>query len=497
MDEEDIYRNGQAGGSRKRKRAPEVAIAEQHHQMYGDALLDHFVVVSDEAASGGVGPPMPPVPPPGYPPDRAIDEQQHTALHWAASMGDIPVVRIFLERNADTCTRNVRGETPLIRGVMFTNNYEKGTMGQLVDLLKDSICVQDNFNGTILHHIAATTQSHSRKKTARHYLEVLLNKLSQLLPPHELLNFLNARDLKGDTALHIVARNNARKCVRTLIGRGAVSDLLNNDRETADQLIHHSRSTRHDDYILGSSSPAQGAMTLTNGYAEHHSPSNALITQASPNYSTAAARSFSSSFAPLVSGKGVQIALALDSEVQDKDADLEEASRLQQKAELERRSVRQKMFALMTTADAEDEEQDHENLVKASNDLKGTSESYLEQSQHRELHGEVRAEEQRLPAEAHRPKSNGVAILSDDSLTEKTQPGTDLALEQKQRDTLVGLVCQAQATAGMSAQGESCKELIATLTGVSQEEVVALVPELLEELEMAKMDGGGKVAIVA
>jgi len=495
MDEDDLYRNNYAGGSRKRKRAPEVAVAEQHHQMYGDTLLDYFVLASDDSAPGGLEPPMPPVPPPGYPPDRAIDDQGHTAIHWAAAMGDIPVVRIFLERHADIAARNIRGETPLIRAVMFTNNYEKGTMSQLVELLKDSICIQDNFNGTILHHVAATTQSHSRKKMARYYVDVLLNRLSQLLPPLEFSNFLNARDLKGDTALHIVARNNARKCVRTLLGRGAIGDLLNNDRETADQLIHLARATRHEDYALASSSPTQD-LALTNGYTSARPSAHALITQPSPNYTTAAARSFSSSFGPLVSGKGLQIALALDSEVQDKDTDIAEAQRLLQNAEQERHLVRQKTFALMTSMDVGEDEQELDDLTRDHANLNAVAQSYIEQTQHRELHNEVRANEKRLPAAAHRPQTNGVTSPSDESVKEKYQVAMHLAAEQEGRKESVMAVVHAQATAGMSDKGESCKELIASLTGVSHEDVVGLVPELLEELEMARMDVGGKVGIV-
>ena len=492
MDEDDVYRNNYAGGSRKRKRASEMAVMEQHHQLYGDELLDYFVQTSDDATPGRLEPPSPPPVPSEYPPDRAIDDQNHRALHWAAAMGDIPVVRMFLERNADIGARNIRGETPLIRAVIFTNNYEKGTMPQLVDFLKDSVCIQDNFNATILHHVAATTQSHSRKKIARYYLDVLLSKLSQLLPPQDFSTFVNARDSKGDTALHIVARNNARKCVRTLLGRGAVGDLPNNERETADQIIHLARSTRHDDYALASSSPPHGQLTLTNGYPATQPPNH----QPSPNYTTAAARSFSSSFGPLVSGKGLQIALALDSEVQDKDTDLADASRLLQNAEQERHLIRQQTFALMTTLDAGEDEHELEELATEYSELKAISESYLEQSQHRELHAEVRAEEQMLPAEAHRPNlSNGVMSV-DEGLQEKLKVAVELSAEQERRKRLVETVVQAQAEAGMSEKGESCKELIASLTGVAREDVGGLVPELLEELEMARMDGGGKMVAV-
>jgi len=158
--------------------------------------------------------------------------------------------------------------------------------------------------------------------------------------------------------------------------------------------------------------------------------------------------------------------------------------------------VRQKTFALMTNMDVGEDEQELDDLTRDHAALKAVAQSYLEQTQHQELHGEVRAKEKRLPAEAHRLQTNGVTSPSDESVKEKCQFATELAAEQESRKESVMAVVQAQATAGMSDRGESCKELIASLTGVSHEEVVGLVPELLEELEMARMDGGAKVAIV-
>ena len=487
--QEDDYRGAYSGASRKRKRAPEAVMVDQHHQLYGDSLLDYFVLSSENPVGLESG--MPPSPPPGYQVDRAIDDQQHTAIHWAAAMADIPVVRLFLDLSADIGARNIRGETPLIRAVIFTNNYEKHTMGQLVDLLKDSICIHDNFSGTVLHHIAATTQSQSRKKVARYYFDVLLSKLSQMLPPPEFTNFLNARDLKGDTALHIVARNNARKCIRTLLGRGAAGDIPNNDRETADQLIHLARLQRHDEYALASSSPVPHEPSLTNGHITTYRTEPSLtIQKQSPKYSTAAACSFSDFFGPLASGKGLQIALALDSEVQDKSADLAEGQRLLHNVENERHLVRQRTFALMTGMDVGEDEQELEDLKREHKDLQAVTQSFLEQSQHRELHQEIRFGETQLPRSAHRVEINGANNnLPEPVLAEKFIAAHHLAGEQDKRRRMVESVVRAQATAGMSEKGEGCKELIAQLTGVGRDEVGGLVPELLEELEMSKTEG--------
>ncbi len=49
------------------------------------------------------------------------------------------------------------------------------------------------------------------------------------------------------------------------------------------------------------------------------------------------------------------------------------------------------------------------------------------------------------------------------------------------------------ASAGMSDKGNEFKRLIATAMGVGEEEVEKMVPDLLEELEMSKLEDGGAV----
>lgn len=482
QDRDTPYYTHQISG-RKRKRAAEAEIADQHQTLYADTLLDYFMLSGSDSPPFGLEPPMPP---PDYEVDRPIDDLGHTALHWATAMGDISVVKTFLDLNADARARNARGETPLIRGVIFTNNHDKGTTGQLVDLLKDTLCIQDNYGCTVLHHVAATTNSRSRTRAARNYLEVLLHKLYQILPSQQFGDFLNARDHQGDTALHIVARNLAKKCIRTLLGRGAQTDIPNNSGETADQYIQRFASQHQEEYALVSSSPVQSGMTLANG----HVSNGVAATGPSPHFGTEAARSFSESFGHLASGKGLQVAIAMDAEMKDKETDLEEAHRLLVNVDNERSLVRAKTFALLSSGELDDGSDDAEleQLQGEYDTLKATSESYLEQQQHRELHAAVREEDSRLPPSAHHAQTNG-ATLGEVALQERLHLAWDLAAEQDKRQRLVKTVVQAQATAGMSEKGERLKTLIATIILVPEDEVVGLVPELLEELELSKMDG--------
>ena len=482
QDHDTPYYTNQISG-RKRKRAAEAEAADQHQTLYADALLDYFMISGSNSPPFGLEPPMPP---PDYEMDRNIDDLEHTVLHWATAMGDIPVVKAFLDLNADAGARNVRGETPLIRGVMFINNHDKGTTGQLVDLLKETLCIQDNYGGTVLHHVAATTSILRRNRSARNYLEVLLHKLCQILPPQQFVDFLNARDHQGDTALHIVSRNLAKKCIRTLLGRGAQTDIPNNSGETADQYIQRFASQRQEEYALASSSPVQSGVTLANG----HVPNGVAAIGPLPHFGTEAARSFSESFGHLASAKGLQVAIAMDAEMKDKETDLEEAHRLLANVEHERSLARAKTFALLSSGELLDGSDDAEleELQCEYDTLKATSESYLEQQQHRELHAAVREEDSMLPPSAHHASTNG-ATLGEAALQERLQLAWDLAAEQDKRQQLVKTVVQAQATAGMSEKGERLKTLIATIIEVPEDKVVGLVPELLKELELSKMDG--------
>ena len=424
-----------------------------------------------------------PLPPPDYPVDRAIDDLGHTAIHWAAAMGDVTVVKTFLDLNADAVARNARGETPLIRAVLFVNNHDKGTMGQLTDLLRDSLLVQDDYGCSVLHHAAMTTNSQSRKRAARHYLEVLLHKLYQILPPQQFSDFLNRPDHNGDTALHIVARNQAKKCVRTLLGRGAISDIQNHNGETADILIQRLRAQYQDGYALASSSPVQ---PLING----NGPNGVAMTRREAPFESQAARSFSESFENIASGKGLQVAIAMDAEMKDRETDLEEAQRLLRNVENERSAVRGKTFELIKGGELNDgaDDTELEELQLEYGGLTAIAESYLEQQQHKELHGAVREEESKLPPSAHHNLVNGTS-LGEGALQERLQLAWELAAEQERRRLLVKEVVEAQATAGMTQNGVRLKKLIAGIIGVSDDEVVGLVPEILEALELNKMDG--------
>lgn len=487
VDDHDSYQRPQRQGtSRKRKR--EIDTSDHQDVLYADALLDYFILCGSDARSFDLEYPLPP---PGFPIDRRIDNQNHTALHWGAAMGDIAIVNTFLGLRADMRARNIRGETPILRAVIFTNNHAKGTMDQLVDIFQSTIQDQDDFGGTVFHHAAALTFSHTKKKCARYYLEILLSKLSEsTITQQEFFNFVNLKDHKGDTALHIVARNDAKKCVQTLQGHGAASDIANGKGETVDQILHHSRRRRTDHYAFGSSSPLQPDLPLSNGDEFVTVPKPATVPSTS-QYESQSAQSFRDSFSAMLPDKALQMVLDMEEGVHEKDTDHAESNRLLQNVTMELNQARQQIALLNDRNGDFEEDDDDQQLIEEAEALRATNESLLEQHQHKCLHKDVRAEEQNLPPSAHHDltKSNG-ELPDEMELDRKVRAGQDLAQMQSQRILVAAGVVQAQATAGMSENGETYKRLISSTMGTSADEVSAMVPELLEVLEMSKMDAG-------
>lgn len=487
MDEDDVYgaqyhQNGPQF-SRKRKRGRESA-SDQEHMFWADQLLDYFILSATDMPYGVHSPRIPD----HFEINRPIDDQNHTGLHWAACMGDIDIVRNFLDRGADPFSRNIRGETPLIRAVHFTNNHEKGTMPKLLHQLLPTMKQADSHGATILHHIAMTTSSLAKKKCARYYLDVVLNKLADSSNPQEISNFLNHQDGNGDTALHIVARHNAKKCIRALQGRGVQGDMYNRVNETADQIMHKTRSVHHD---FLSSSPAPPLAGALNGHE--------VVKASKPNgvnpYHSQSAQSFSQSFGSIAQDKGLQVALAFESEVREKDDDLSESQRMQLHVENERHQTRQSFLRHMGVDF--DDSNEEEDLMKQEEEqrLEMESKSLSEQIQHKDLHHAIRSEEHNLPLSAHQ-KING--IVSDErEVEEQALAAYALAAEQNKRRKLTTALVAAEGAAGMSVYGEKLKCLVSHTCGVPVEEVTALAPELLDELQQSKMEVGSEVAMLA
>ncbi|KAI5120380.1 hypothetical protein M0805_006902 [Coniferiporia weirii] len=158
--------------------------------------------------------------------DIVIDDLGHSPLHLAASLARLKTVKALVANSADVFRGNYQGETPLIRSVLSTHNYDEQTFPALLEVLYPSIRTIDTAKRSVLHHAALTAGVKGRAPFARYYLEGVLSWIAQ----HEGADFRSVVDLQdehGDTALNVAARVGNRGLVRTLLDVGANRILSN------------------------------------------------------------------------------------------------------------------------------------------------------------------------------------------------------------------------------------------------------------------------------
>ncbi|KAK2614841.1 hypothetical protein N8I77_001637 [Diaporthe amygdali] len=173
--------------------------------------------------------------------DMPIDSQQHTALHWAATLSRMSIVQALIKHGANPFRVNSEGQTALMRAVIVTNSHDNFSFPELLDLLGHTLEVADNKGRTVLHHVVVTSAIERRHATSKYYLDCLLEWVvrqgsassSQDLaanctgPPstnaHKIglgrfmIEVVNAQDKAGDTALNLAARISNRSIISQLL----------------------------------------------------------------------------------------------------------------------------------------------------------------------------------------------------------------------------------------------------------------------------------------
>ncbi|EPY49329.1 MBF transcription factor complex subunit Res1 [Schizosaccharomyces cryophilus OY26] len=190
---------------------------------YSQALLDYFLLSNNTQPPDFVY-----ERPPDWDVNASIDEDGHTALHWAAAMGNLEMMHALLQAEANVVSVNYLQQTSLMRCVMFTMNYDLQTFELVSELLQSALCMTDSFGQTVFHHIALLASSKSKMEAARYYMDILLQNLTSTQSVEVATQILNVQDDRGDTALLICARNGAKKCARLLMAFYACATIPNN-----------------------------------------------------------------------------------------------------------------------------------------------------------------------------------------------------------------------------------------------------------------------------
>ncbi|KAI1109094.1 hypothetical protein F5Y14DRAFT_43984 [Nemania sp. NC0429] len=180
--------------------------------------------------------------------DSPIDSSSNTALHWAATLARMSLLRMLISAGANPSRVNASGETALMRASAVTNNSEQVSFPELLDVLGNTIDIRDNRGRTVLHHIALSSAVKGRSHSSRYYLESLLewvvrhgsapssqvtvaNGSAAAVPKMSIGRFMseivNAQDKSGDTALGIASRVGNRSIISQLLEVGADPKIAN------------------------------------------------------------------------------------------------------------------------------------------------------------------------------------------------------------------------------------------------------------------------------
>jgi transcription factor MBP1 len=471
----------QSTGHRKRKRDDQAApsLTDQNHIAYSDELLDYFMLAqADESASR-------PEPPPNFQPDWVIDQDGHTAMHWACAMGDIEVMKQLKRFGATLAARNVRGETPLMRAVLFTNCQDKQSMPKVVQEMIGTIDAVDYCNATAIHHAAAMTASRSKHQCARYYLDVILNKLSETLDQEEIHRLLDIQDVDGNTACHIAAKNKARKCVRALIGRGASTDIPNHESVTAEELIQELNSTRRERNLQASSSP------FAPDSQRHISFQEPLMDNKSRHpisHHSEAAMTMEQKVTPLMLEKFQDLAKSFDEELIDRDHSEKEAKRILNSTLIELATIREQILAL--------------SAAEEDDSVRANEESQLQHAQASIISLIEQQQQLRLAASIHHEDSMMNGHLDDDDADSDLEHEQKMELygrleeEQRKRLELVEEYVGALGMAGMGEKGELYRNLTTRCLGLKGGEVDEQIDGLIAVLEEDRMDEVGRDPIL-
>jgi len=470
--------------------------SEQRKIAYSDELLDYFMANEKGLPEFLVNPP------PDFDVNEVIDDEGHTAFHWAASMGDLRVIELLYQAKANIFMVNKRGETPLMRAVLFTNNYDRKSFPRLVETLRDTIFHVDKYNSTVFHHIAATTSSRNKLLAARYYFDVLLQKLGEKHSMPDIALVLDLRDSPGDTALTIAARNGAKKCVRSLLAHNANPNIPNNEGQTADQyIVAVERQRRNGDYPpASSSSPFQShehhPPHVHNSRFHRHPSTQSVATVAAVNYAnnsyipqphiSEAAIAATQKVIPLMAEMLEGLATAFDKELNDKEEDHSQAQRLLDSSTHEIQTCKATSEeTLAPFGDIATMEAQIEALKTEADALAEQLREVFECGQYHDLSGLVREEVEQLPPQ----EKEAMDEDTPEAWLDKFEGAKELGQLQQERIELRDTIVKAYARSGAGERMSDYRRLIALSCSLLPEDVEKLLPEILKDLE-AGGDGG-------
>ncbi|KAM0745671.1 hypothetical protein T439DRAFT_330483 [Meredithblackwellia eburnea MCA 4105] len=495
--------------SRKRKYS-EVAPASAHAQLglgplrYARMILDYFVSESTQVPNFLVNPPT------DFDPNVVIDDDGHTALHWACAMGRIRIVKLLLTAGADIFRANSMGQTALMRSVMFTNNFDLRKFPELFELLHRSTINIDRNDRTVFHYIVDIALQKGKTQAARYYIENVLQRLVEY--PNEVADILNFQDEEGETALTLAARARSKRLVKILLDHGADPKVKNRDGKSAEDYILEDERFRESEMqaqavpngvlltngvhhaaygtssLGGGTSLAGANLTAGGGGSSILNPS-IIASYGATTHTSQAGQRASQTCIPAVAEMLESLATSFDSELAETERDIQQALTLVGNIEAEVAEGERFIADLQRQASAlAGLEEQESKLVKELEVRMGKRFRLGWEKWVRDEDGREQAYEQQGAPRGLEPDLDAIRDLTQHPPTDAPQRCVglreDIALTVERRKELFARFAKLRGEAGTGVKMGQYRQLIALGCSVSMDQVDAVIESLCETFDL-------------
>lgn len=468
---------------------------------YARLILDYFVSEIQDVPDFLLRPP------PGFDPNVTIDDDEHTALHWASAMGRVQVVDLLLRAGANIFATNRAGQTPLMRAVMFTNNYDTRRFPELYQLLRRATLNLDESDRTVFHHIAELALYKGKISAARYYLEAVLKHVNDL--SGDMANVLNFRNHEGETCLTLAARAHSRGMVSLLIAAGADPSLPNSTGKSAQDYVLEDKRLRQTDPLLSTSSGA-GALSGAEAVDQMQSfVAAAAAAQSKQLFQSQAAQLLTTRAVPQLSELLSSMASTYEADSIEREKDAAQAAALLGNIQTELEDARSTLGTLRSQLDAqspslpqlqeEEKQLEHKLKVKMAQRFVQGWNKYIAEEEQRWAHCKASGSKEMPPdvQELHQaPETTFEEALEATS--------AEIQALQEEKRALTEQVVQMAATgpqpihqeqpdgsdnnnnnsgSGGNSKIEQYRKLLSLGTGLDTTEMDSQVGELMENLE--------------
>ncbi|EDO41584.1 predicted protein [Nematostella vectensis] len=183
-----------------------------------------------------------------------VKEFQFPLIHWATVLGKAKAIELLIQKGFNPAIQaEETKETALHRFVLCLNHLALGPAHKIsprkiniiISCLESCLTLRDSDGDTPLLVAAKTLVAGRKPIYFEECIEAIVGHITKNSPT-KLAEILNIQDLDGNTALHILARNDISfVTLRTLLQAGADASIVNFNYETPYQVALACGSTRN------------------------------------------------------------------------------------------------------------------------------------------------------------------------------------------------------------------------------------------------------------